>query len=467
MPWSKYNTIPSLKNKSEKVKEVFAEAANATLTRGKSEQEAIVAGLGAVMAYEKKHNIKKSVVVDEVPSQVQTPVVKNLGINQAFFPGNSLPSEDRQLVSAKFDDFGRLILSFDTGEQIITNTVKTGDIHQEVGISVNPVFEYLQFHTVSDVELQPGMLAWNEQDGTLDLRLEYDTTLQLGMELYCPPVLNKSGADIPEGTLVVAIGGDSTTGRVTVQPALANQDIDPFKILGITTTTIPNNGLGIVTSFGMVRQLNTTGSQYGETWASGDKLFASANIPGRLTNVNPSPLARNIPVAFVGVVSPTNGNIFVNIAYIPTPDFGTFFSTLDQTHLTIDTPKAVQFTDTVNSDGVSLIDGTKINIEKSGTYDFQFSMQVRKNNSSTQYLYIWPRINGVDVPNSAGKISISGNTTELVPSWNGIRIMNAGDYLELMWAVNSTDIYLQAVPPTTFCPATPSARMTVAQVNLV
>ena len=34
MPWSKENSIPSLSNKSDEVKEVFAEAANAALSKG-------------------------------------------------------------------------------------------------------------------------------------------------------------------------------------------------------------------------------------------------------------------------------------------------------------------------------------------------------------------------------------------------------------------------------------------------
>ena len=61
MPWSKDKTIPSLENKSDKVKEVFAEAANAALSRGLSEEDAVFAGLGAVSRYEKANKpLKKS-----------------------------------------------------------------------------------------------------------------------------------------------------------------------------------------------------------------------------------------------------------------------------------------------------------------------------------------------------------------------------------------------------------------------
>lgn len=55
MPWSKTKTLDSLKHKSDKVKEVFAIAANGALDRGQTEQESIFAGLAAVSNYERKH----------------------------------------------------------------------------------------------------------------------------------------------------------------------------------------------------------------------------------------------------------------------------------------------------------------------------------------------------------------------------------------------------------------------------
>lgn len=59
MPYSTTKTIPALSNKSDKVKEVFAEAANSALARGLTDDEAIYAGLSAVSNYEKKHQVKK------------------------------------------------------------------------------------------------------------------------------------------------------------------------------------------------------------------------------------------------------------------------------------------------------------------------------------------------------------------------------------------------------------------------
>ena len=59
MPYSTTKTIPALSKKSDKVKEVFAEAANSALARGLTDDEATYTGLSAVSNYEKKHQVKK------------------------------------------------------------------------------------------------------------------------------------------------------------------------------------------------------------------------------------------------------------------------------------------------------------------------------------------------------------------------------------------------------------------------
>lgn len=44
--------------------------------------------------------------------------------------------------------------------------------------------------------------------------------------------------------------------------------------------------------------------------------------------------------------------------------------------------------------------------------------------------------------------------------------MSAGDNFELMWATDSTNVYLLAAANTAFCPAIPSVILTVTQVTL-
>lgn len=47
MPWTATDTIPAIRGKSLKARQTFAETANAVLAKGRSEEEAITAGLSA------------------------------------------------------------------------------------------------------------------------------------------------------------------------------------------------------------------------------------------------------------------------------------------------------------------------------------------------------------------------------------------------------------------------------------
>lgn len=123
MPWSKTNTIDSLKNKSDKIKEVFAEAANSALKRGLSEEDAIFAGLGAVSRYEKVLDSVKKSAKPEIPLHLKAVLQSQEGkIQKAYLPENSITSDSsRSLVSVDWDKQGRLVLTFDDGEKIVTS----------------------------------------------------------------------------------------------------------------------------------------------------------------------------------------------------------------------------------------------------------------------------------------------------------------------------------------------------------
>ena len=116
---------------------------------------------------------------------------------------------------------------------------------------------------------------------------------------------------------------------------------------------------------------------------------------------------------------------------------------------------------------------SRIVIDNSGLYKFAFSLQIEGTNSSAKKLWIWPRINGVDVPNSNSEITIAGNNTVLVPAWSWTLSMNANDYFEIVYAVEDTGIKITAKTATTGAngtatfarPAVPSIILEVTQVQ--
>lgn len=157
----------------------------------------------------------------------------------------------------------------------------------------------------------PKGFAWNDDESTMDLRLNDDVTLQVGEEtLY--RVRNTSGSTISNGTVVMANGTLGNSGRILITKAIANIATDSHRVMGIATENMPNNADGFVTHFGKVRGIQTNGANYGETWADGDVLYASQTVAGALTKVRPSIATGGIvSVAIVINAHSSNGTLFV------------------------------------------------------------------------------------------------------------------------------------------------------------
>lgn len=147
--------------------------------------------------------------------------------------------------------------------------------------------------------------------------------------------------------------------------------------------------------------------------------------------------------------------------YLPV---GAFHDDTTQAAGAINTPTAVTFDSTDVEFGVYIdpVNTSRITVDYGGTYNFQFSAQIVKDSANQAYIWIWPRINGTDVPHSATKVSVQGSASDLVAAWNFVLPMDAGDYFELMYAVDDTDVELRARAAETFCPSIPSVILTVA-----
>ena len=108
---------------------------------------------------------------------------------------------------------------------------------------------------------------------------------------------------------------------------------------------------------------------------------------------------------------------------------------------------------------------SKIYVNDTGIYNFQFSAQLDKTGGSASSVFIWPRINGVNVPNSATKVVIDGPNSEIVPAWNFVLVMESGDYFELAWESADTDVVIRAEAAASNYPAIPSIILTVVWVS--
>ena len=143
--------------------------------------------------------------------------------------------------------------------------------------------------------------------------------------------------------------------------------------------------------------------------------------------------------------------------------YGSFYDTTTQTGTTINTAKAITFNTTDLSNGVYLGTPTsRVYVDTPGIYNYDLSFQLDKTSGGVGNFYIWFRLNGVDVANSASYIQIQGNNHEIFSSLNYFFDLNAGDYVEIMFSVSTLSVELAAFAAAAPVPAIPSIILTVA-----
>jgi hypothetical protein len=191
--------------------------------------------------------------------------------------------------------------------EIYANFSKLGDIQTDI----------ISFNTTTNLPVSAGQLTWDDADGTVRLGLKgSNVSLQLGQEEIIR-VVNKTGSNLLENQYKVVrnrtkLEGGAQGQRLAVVLAQANEQENHTNILGVVTENINNNEEGFVTRFGIVRNIDTTGSIQGETWTDGDILYLSENISGNLTNIEPP--NHPVKIGYVVYAHQNNGKIFVDFS---------------------------------------------------------------------------------------------------------------------------------------------------------
>lgn len=142
----------------------------------------------------------------------------------------------------------------------------------------------------------PATGAWNLGMGGGNI------TQQVGEEFFR---YGKASATISDTNLqlVYKTGVVGASGVITFAPTVAGIT-DPDQILGITTEPITSGNFGRVTTMGVVRGINTTGSVYGEVWVDNDDIWYNP-VTGGLTKTKP--VAPNIKLQVGTVINAGSG----------------------------------------------------------------------------------------------------------------------------------------------------------------
>ena len=324
--------------------------------------------------------------------------------------------------------------------------------------------DYVQFNQNGKHNGGVGQTAWNKEDDTLNIHHSDDVVQQVGQETYAR-IRNNTG-DIIQNGACVGFAGVNGDGTVEGEKYIADGTMESTYVLGIATQDIEDTKMGRVTTWGYVRDFDTTGTPYGETWVTGDILYSSPAVAGRLTNIKPTAPLLVIPMAIVTVVHSITGSIFVRTTVDQPIYYGTFSDTTDQSAAAINTPYSITFNTTGPSDGIYIGAPTsRIYFENAGFYNLKFTAQITSSSASTKTLWFWPKINGVDIPNSAMKMSISNNGFTATISRSVSMSIDAGSYLEATWATDDITVTLEAAPATAFAPATPSVILAIHEIT--
>jgi len=140
--------------------------------------------------------------------------------------------------------------------------------------------------------------------------------------------------------------------------------------------------------------------------------------------------------------------------------------TSDVTAASSNTAYPLTFSIMAGSVGVTLgTPASRIVFTEGGAYTLSFTAQTHSSSGSTVNFWFWPRLNGVDIVDSAMQNTLHQNNATMIISRTQIFNVNAGDYLEAYWATDNTQGSLQNHVANAFAPATPAATLAISRVN--
>lgn len=137
----------------------------------------------------------------------------------------------------------------------------------------------------------------------------------------------------------------------------------------------------------------------------------------------------------------------------------------NQTAASINTAYALTFTHDLAKGIANGTPSSRLVVTEAGEYSVTYSMQMASTSAATVTMWFWTRINGTDISKSAMENTLHQNGSTLVVTKSAILQLSAGDYIEIMWATDSTSGYLEAVAATSFAPATPSATISMVRLH--
>lgn len=335
---------------------------------------------------------------------------------------------------------------------------------------------------------QTGQLYYNGDD-TLNLDTGKEgVTAQITEEMFIK-AKNDEGSTIENGQLVYQTGYNANSGIPEIQLAQANSKSEA-KVMGMATHDISNNERGVITTYGKVRDIDTSG------FSVGDSIWLSPTNPGEYTTTEPLEPNYSVEIGTISKQGANDGEIQLNLGdrtigdllegRIPFSDGDEFrqssgftFNSSTQnltvggnitaenvftpqyvsvrTNKTVSLPGASQWKnityDQVQSEvekGIDHDENSNTNqtftINKDGRYRINYHHDVQDNSTSASDIHIGARVtqNGNEIPGSMFEIGVDNQAQQQTISNSFITNLNASDEITFQFIADDPDVIMSS-----------------------
>mgnify|MGYP003109100063 CR=1 FL=1 len=107
----------------------------------------------------------------------------------------------------------------------------------------------------------------------------------------------------------------------------------------------------------------------------------------------------------------------------------------------------------------------RIVFEEAGEYLLSFTAEITASAAANIKFYFWPAKNGTNIANMTMIKTIHNNGGVMLASRAFLLDLAANDYIEMKWAVDSTNGSLGVTAATSFSPASPSSTLAITRIH--
>ena len=171
---------------------------------------------------------------------------------------------------------------------------------------------YIQMGDGAATTLAAGRMWYNQTTGSWNMGMgNGNITQQVGEELFR---YGKASAAINDSPLqlVYKTGVVGASGVITFAPAVAGI-LKGDDILGCATEPIANNDFGRITTYGIVNNITTNGTAYGETWVDNDDIYYNPTTGGLTKTVPSAPGLKLLVGTVINAGSGGSGSFIVKL----------------------------------------------------------------------------------------------------------------------------------------------------------